>query len=140
MYHQRRDSQQQQQPVNTFLDPGSVDSSYRENTGSDSGDSSSNMMNNNNLQSPMFNYQQQHQMQPSFNPDENFKVAVRVRPPIQREVEGPRPFVNVVRIPPDGKSITLCEHLETEDGRGGGVYSTQSYPFDPRLRPRSQSS
>jgi hypothetical protein len=60
---------------------------------------------------------------------ENFKVAIRVRPPVPRELEGPRPFVNVVRIPSDHKSITLCEHLDTDDGKGG-VYSTQVFSFD----------
>jgi hypothetical protein len=52
-----------------------------------------------------------------------------VRPPVPRELEGIRPFINVVRIPQDHKSITLCEHLDTEDGRSG-VYSTQTFAFD----------
>ena len=34
-----------------------------------------------------------------------------------------------MRIPSDHKSITLCEHFETDDGRGG-VYSTQVFSFD----------
>ena len=62
-------------------------------------------------------------------PNENFKVAIRVRPPVPRELNGTRPFVNVVRVPTDHKSITLCEHLDTDDGRSG-VYSTQSFTFD----------
>jgi hypothetical protein len=61
--------------------------------------------------------------------NDNFRVVIRVRPPVQREIEGPRPFVNVVRIPTDHRSITLCEHLDTDDGRSG-VYSTQTFSFD----------
>lgn len=67
---------------------------------------------------------------------ENFKVAIRVRPPLPRELEGPRPFINVVRIP-DHRSITLCEHLDTDDGRSG-VYSTQSFTFDYVYDPSSR--
>lgn len=60
--------------------------------------------------------------------EENFKVAIRVRPAVPRELEGPRGFLNVVRIPTDHTSITLCD-LDTEDARGS-VYSTQTYSFD----------
>ncbi|CAG9575219.1 putative kinesin [Leishmania major strain Friedlin] len=60
----------------------------------------------------------------------NFKVAVRVRPPLHRELHGYRPFVDVVQIVPEHpNSITLCDALDTEDGRGA-VYSRQSYTFD----------
>jgi hypothetical protein len=43
--------------------------------------------------------------------------------------------VNVVRVPADQRSITLCEHLETDDGRGSGVYSTQTFTFDQVYAP-----
>ena len=69
--------------------------------------------------------------------NENFKVAIRVRPPLPRELEGNRQFINVVRIPSDHKSITLCEHLETEEGKGG-VFSTQSYTFDHVYEPTAK--
>ncbi|CBZ27771.1 putative kinesin [Leishmania mexicana MHOM/GT/2001/U1103] len=60
----------------------------------------------------------------------NFRVAVRVRPPLHRELHGYRPFVDVVQIVPEHpNSITLCDALDTEDGRGA-VYSRQSYTFD----------
>lgn len=61
--------------------------------------------------------------------NENFKVAIRVRPPLPRELESSRQFVNVVRIPQDHKSITLCEHLDIDESRAG-VYSTQTFTFD----------
>ncbi|PWU98668.1 putative kinesin [Trypanosoma cruzi] len=61
--------------------------------------------------------------------ESNFNVVIRVRPPVQRELNGYRPYVDVVRIPNDSRSITLCETLDTEDGRGG-VYSRQTFTFD----------
>ncbi|GET89303.1 kinesin, putative [Leishmania tarentolae] len=64
------------------------------------------------------------------NTRNNFRVAVRVRPPLHRELHGYRPFVDVVQIVPEHpNSITLCDALDTEDGRGA-VYSRQSYTFD----------
>ncbi|AIN99068.1 kinesin, putative [Leishmania panamensis] len=61
---------------------------------------------------------------------DNFRVAVRVRPPLQHELHGYRPFVDVVQIAPEhANSITLCDALDAEDGRGA-VYSRQSYTFD----------
>lgn len=64
------------------------------------------------------------------NSRENFRVAVRVRPPLPRELHGYRPFVDVVQIVPEhANTITLCDALDTEDGRGA-VYSRQSYTFD----------
>eukprot|EP00756_Hemistasia_phaeocysticola_P017268 Hpha_TRINITY_DN15528_c0_g1::TRINITY_DN15528_c0_g1_i1::g.104777::m.104777 len=61
--------------------------------------------------------------------NENFKVVIRVRPPLPRELEG---FVNIVKVPPEPtapRGITITEHLETDEGCGG-VYSSQSYTFD----------
>lgn len=61
---------------------------------------------------------------------ENFRVVVRVRPPLPRELHGYRPFVDVVQLSDDqANTITLCDALDTEDGRGA-VYSRQSYTFD----------
>lgn len=61
---------------------------------------------------------------------DNFRVAVRVRPPLHRELNGYRPFVDVVQLVPEhANTITLCDALDTEDGRGA-VYSRQSYTFD----------
>jgi hypothetical protein len=64
------------------------------------------------------------------NTRENFRVAVRVRPPLPRELHGYRPFVDVVQISEEhANTITLCDALDTEDGRGA-VYSRQSFTFD----------
>jgi hypothetical protein len=59
--------------------------------------------------------------------NENFKVAIRVRPPVPRELEGKK-FINIVRIPADHSSITICD-VDADDSRGS-VYATQSYTFD----------
>jgi hypothetical protein len=59
--------------------------------------------------------------------NENFRVFIRVRPPVPRELEGKK-FINIVRVPQDHNSITICD-VDTEDGRGS-VYATQSYSFD----------
>ena len=62
--------------------------------------------------------------------NENFKVVIRVRPPAQRELDSDKQFYSIVKIPPDeDKTITILEHLDTEDGRGG-VYSSQVFTFD----------
>lgn len=104
-----------------FLDPGS-ESSFN----NDSADSS---FNNG---APHHNHYGAAvaMMTSGFSGNQNFKVHVRARPPLPRELEGTRHFVNVLRIPADRKSVTLCEHLEGDDGRGGGVYSTQTFTFD----------
>ncbi|KAG5503347.1 hypothetical protein GH5_04419 [Leishmania sp. Ghana 2012 LV757] len=61
---------------------------------------------------------------------DNFRVVVRVRPPLQRELHGYRTFVDVIQLAPEhANTITLCDALDTEDGRGA-VYSRQSYTFD----------
>eukprot|EP01062_Namystynia_karyoxenos_P046511 TRINITY_DN3488_c2_g1_i1.p1 TRINITY_DN3488_c2_g1~~TRINITY_DN3488_c2_g1_i1.p1 ORF type:complete len:1108 (+),score=497.38 TRINITY_DN3488_c2_g1_i1:90-3326(+) len=63
--------------------------------------------------------------------NENFKVVIRVRPPLQRELEGDKPFVNVVKVPREShpRTITITEQLDTDDGRSH-VYSSQTYTFD----------
>jgi hypothetical protein len=42
---------------------------------------------------------------------ENFKVMIRVRPPLRRELDGGQ-FVNVAHV--DSKSIVLSEAFDTE--------------------------
>jgi len=42
---------------------------------------------------------------------ENFKVVIRVRPPLPREVDPEYGFSSVVEISPDSKSISLLEYL-----------------------------
>ena len=62
--------------------------------------------------------------------NDNFKVVIRVRPPAPRELEPDKQFYSIVKTQSeDPQTITIIEHLDTEDGRGG-VYSTQSFAFD----------
>lgn len=64
------------------------------------------------------------------NARENLNVVIRVRPPLPRELNGYTPYVDVVQLSPEHSNrITLCDALETEDGRGA-VYSRQSFAFD----------
>ena len=56
--------------------------------------------------------------------NENFKVVVRLRPPVPRELHGERPFVEVVKVqrrPEEefGKVVIISEHLEGEEGSRG---------------------
>ena len=41
----------------------------------------------------------------------NFKVVIRTRPPLARELHNDRPFVNIVRVHENGRGITVCEDL-----------------------------
>jgi len=63
-----------------------------------------------------------------------FRVVVRVRPPLPREFEADRPFTPAVRVhrPPDapyGRSVTVCDQLQREDGTRG-ILSSQTFGFD----------
>jgi len=77
----------------------------------------------------------------------NFSVVIRVRPPLERELHGDRPFENVVRVGADARSIVLSENLaaldSAPDGGGGegsglapvaasavGPYATHAFTFD----------
>ncbi|KAA0173549.1 hypothetical protein FNF27_05044 [Cafeteria roenbergensis] len=66
--------------------------------------------------------------------DQNFKVAIRVRPPVPRELHGDRPFQNVVRVDHAERRITISENLAAveEEGYSGapGPYSTHTFTFD----------
>ena len=63
----------------------------------------------------------------------NFKVVIRTRPPLARELHNDRPFVNIVKVHPDGRGITVCEDLAAlpaqpaeEGGEGGSPAYTSS--------------
>lgn len=67
---------------------------------------------------------------PDANLADNFKVVIRVRPPVPRELEGYGPFIDVVQLFKESpRSITLCETMDTEEGRAS-VYARQSFTFD----------
>lgn len=58
----------------------------------------------------------------------NFKVVIRVRPPLPREQKD---FVNVVKVDPDTKAITISENLEQiQKGENDGLYTTHVFTFD----------
>lgn len=66
----------------------------------------------------------------------NFKVVVRVRPPLPRELSGEVPFINVVAVNESEQVITISENVESVvDERGQalatpGPYSSHSFVFD----------
>ncbi|CAM9344588.1 unnamed protein product [Ectocarpus sp. 4 AP-2014] len=66
----------------------------------------------------------------------NFKVVIRVRPPLPREVEGERMFQNIVSVDKEEHVITISENLNAvldDDGSvvsAGGPYSTHAFTFD----------
>jgi Kinesin motor domain len=72
--------------------------------------------------------------------DSNFKVVIRVRPPLPRELHGDRPFQNVVRVDSSERALILSENLSAleesaanPDGSSASVigpYSTHCFTFD----------
>ncbi|KAJ0401650.1 hypothetical protein P43SY_001282 [Pythium insidiosum] len=50
----------------------------------------------------------------------NFKVVIRVRPPLPRELHGDRPFQNVIHVDADGHVLTVSENLSAVSSAGGG--------------------
>ncbi|RLN96922.1 hypothetical protein BBJ28_00003385 [Nothophytophthora sp. Chile5] len=51
----------------------------------------------------------------------NFKVVIRVRPPLPRELHGDRPFQNVINVDAPGHVLTVSENLSAlACGSGGG--------------------
>eukprot|EP00505_MAST-04D_sp_SCG-Rhode-Island_P000548 Stramenopile-MAST_4_protein_548 len=66
--------------------------------------------------------------------DKNFKVVIRIRPPLPRELNGDSPFQNVVGVDPTSRTITVSENPENADDEGYvhkyGPYSTHRFTFD----------
>ncbi|OWZ24016.1 Kinesin [Phytophthora megakarya] len=72
----------------------------------------------------------------------NFKVVIRVRPPLPRELHGDRPFQNVINVDQQGHVITVSENLSAlafGGGSGGngesesntpGAYGSHVFSFD----------
>lgn len=81
---------------------------------------------------------QGHRLDESSN--KNFKVVVRVRPPLPRELHGVRAFQNVIGVDKKGKQITISENLNAQNQSGegsdgsvssyAGPYSTHRFTFD----------
>ena len=62
----------------------------------------------------------------------NFKVVIRVRPPLPRELHGERPFQNTVKVGNEN-TIVISENIaayEESGGTGVGPYSTHTFTFD----------
>src|SRR5690606_14166290 len=69
--------------------------------------------------------------------DDNFKVIIRVRPPLPREQKN---FVNVVKIE-NNRVITICENLaQYEQNKDGyeGMYNAHQFTFDFVYDPSSK--
>ena len=67
------------------------------------------------------------------DPSKNFKVVIRVRPPLPRELEADKPFQNVVAVTKDERQIAISENLSaTEDGADprAGPYTAHRFTFD----------
>ncbi|GMF13690.1 unnamed protein product [Phytophthora lilii] len=72
----------------------------------------------------------------------NFKVVIRVRPPLPRELHGDRPFQNVINVDQHGHVLTVSENLSAltfGGGNGGngdsesstpGAYGSHVFSFD----------
>ncbi|OQS03526.1 kinesin [Thraustotheca clavata] len=63
----------------------------------------------------------------------NFKVVIRVRPPLPRELQGDKPFQNVVTVDSSGHYLSVSDstHLAPDDpSNQGSSYSNHSFSFD----------
>jgi hypothetical protein len=62
----------------------------------------------------------------------NFKVVIRVRPPLPRELQtlGPKKFVNIVEVTEDHRGIVLSENAGAAEDPMGGVYTKHAFTFD----------
>jgi len=72
----------------------------------------------------------------------NFKVVVRVRPPLPRELSGELPFQNIIAVDEREQVITISENVDNmmEDTgiqSNAGQYSSHSYVFDHVYDPMS---
>lgn len=75
-----------------------------------------------------FGYGHAHSLSPSHGHSHsqrgsNFKVVIRVRPPLPRELHGDHPFQNVIGVDLSGHVLTVSENLSalaTSGGNGGG--------------------
>lgn len=69
------------------------------------------------------------------NESENFKVVIRVRPPLARELSGFRPYSCTSLVDSSAKFITVSENLASMGSNGmissdGMLYSTYRFTFD----------
>ena len=71
--------------------------------------------------------------------DQNFKVIVRVRPPLPREIDMHSGFTSITQISKNNKNITIQEYLGAEIKEGGrqrdissnpNIWAYHTFPFD----------
>ncbi|KDO35090.1 hypothetical protein SPRG_01155 [Saprolegnia parasitica CBS 223.65] len=64
----------------------------------------------------------------------NFKVVIRVRPPLPRELQSDKPFQNVVAVDPSGHYLSVSDSSHPPDDpsllNAGSSYSNHSFSFD----------
>eukprot|EP00877_Chromochloris_zofingiensis_P011298 jgi/Chrzof1/6421/Cz18g10030.t1 len=73
--------------------------------------------------------------------DDNFKVVVRCRPPLPRELQGFRPYQCTALVDEPGKLVTISENLQAALNGAGSVegllYATYRFTFDHVYGPNS---
>lgn len=90
----------------------------------------STVSNSNSFKSGSFKHQERQERQT------NFKVVIRVRPPLPRELQNEVAFQNIVAVDEREQCITVSENLDAvldDEGNviaNGGTYSTHSFMFD----------
>lgn len=52
-------------------------------------------------------------MEPNINPKSYMQVVIRVRPPLQRELEGYQPFQNTALVDPGQRKLTVSENAQS---------------------------
>ena len=63
----------------------------------------------------------------------NFKVAIRIRPPLPRELNSKHEFCSVVTVAPDNRSVSIMEYIgKEEEGqeRNPQLCCWQNFQFD----------
>jgi hypothetical protein len=77
----------------------------------------------------------------------NFKVVIRIRPPLARELSGARKFHNVVAVDGDETVLTVSENLSAaladgnpQESGGPWGFSTYVYKFDHVYNPSASQS
>jgi hypothetical protein len=75
------------------------------------------------------------QLAPFEDVTKNFKVVIRVRPPLPRELSGEQPFRNVVKVDPTERQITVSENpaaIEDDSAAAAtaGLYQIHTFTFD----------
>ncbi|KAE9042520.1 hypothetical protein PR002_g3864 [Phytophthora rubi] len=73
----------------------------------------------------------------------NFKVVIRVRPPLPRELHGDRPFQNVINVDQQGHVLTVSENLGAlafGGGNGGNGDNESSTPGATKMNELSSRS